>query len=395
NIPMTIHSRCQRFDFKRVPVKKIHDRLADIAEKEGIKAEDDALYMIAREADGSMRDGQSLLEQVISFSGASIGREEVLDALGLMDRTVVFGLCEAVLKKDAKACLNIVEKMHVFGYDFKKVINELLEQVRDLAVIKVTNGASFHDLPESEMNILRGLAGLAGLERLQLQFSVLSKGYEELIRSSTPRYSLEMTLLKALHMDDVTPMSEIISKIEALKGGSARPAPPQVKKTFSVEKSAGYPPEGRVEVKDKAPRAEQSKVEVPESLVKPSAAEPDVIKADVKTGQGDGIPGFLDYLKERDRLAFDRLESQTLTLEGGTLIVDADSSGFGFLSIRKDILSEAATDFFKKKITVAVNKREDSKLAPKSVAKTTFGKDPVITDAVTILGAKLIDERIR
>src|SRR3990170_281051 len=241
-IPMTIHSRCQRFDFKRVPVRKIHDRLADIAEKEDIKASDDALYLIAREADGSMRDGQSLLEQVISFSGASIGREEVLDALGLMDRTVIFNLCEAVLKKDAIACLNIVEKMHVFGYDFKKVIIELLEQVRDLAVIKVTHGASFPDLPESEMNILRALAGLAGLERLQLQFSVLSKGYEELIRSTTPRYSLEMTLLKALHMDDVTPMSEIISKIDVLKGCSARPAPMDigagtpaslVKKTFA------------------------------------------------------------------------------------------------------------------------------------------------------------------
>ena len=117
-----------------------------------------------------MRDGQSLLEQVISFSGASIGREEVLDALGLMDRTVVFNLCEAVLKKDAIACLNIVEKMHVFGYDFKKVISELLEQVRDLAVIKVTHGVSFPDLPESEMNILRIRPGLPGLRGCNSSF---------------------------------------------------------------------------------------------------------------------------------------------------------------------------------------------------------------------------------
>ena len=404
-IPMTIHSRCQRFDFKRVPVKKIHDRLIDIAKKEGIKASDDALYLMAREAEGSMRDGQSLLEQVISFSGASIGREEVLDALGLMDRTVIFNLCEALLKKDAKACLNIVEKMHVFGYDFKKVITELLEQVRDLAVIKVTNGASFPDLPESEMNILRDMAGLAGLERLQLQFSVLSKGYEELVRSTTPRYSLEMTLLKALHTDDVTPMSEIISKIDALKGGSATPAP-LVKKTFAIEKPA-------TEVKENAPAVDCAPVNS-RPLVKPDAVSPDAPDVAVKTGQAvsplptplrgtptgsggiaDVIPDFLDYLKERDRLTFNRLESQTVRLEGGTLIVEAGADGFGFLQVKKDILSEAAEDFFKKKMIVVVNKREDSKPTKKTVALPSSGKDPVVMDAVTTLGAKLIDERIR
>lgn len=385
-IPVTIHSRCQRFDFKRVPVKKIHDRLIDIAKKEGIKASDDALYLMAREAEGSMRDGQSLLEQVISFSGASIGREDVLDALGLMDRTVIFNLCEALLKKDAKECLNIVEKMHVFGYDFKKVISELLEQVRDLAVIKVTDGASFPDLPESEMNILRDMAGLAGLERLQLQFSVLSKGYEELIRSTTPRYSLEMTLLKALHMDDVTPMSEIISKLDALKGGSAPPAP-LVKKTFAVEKPA-------TEVKENAPAVDCAPVNS-RPLIKPDAASLDVPGAAVKTGQGDVIPDFLDYLKERDRLTFNRLESQTVRLEGGTLIVEAGADGFGFLQVKKDILSEAAEDFFKRKMIITVNKREDSKPTKNTVALPSSGKDPVVMDAVTTLGAKLIDERIR
>ena len=137
-IPRTILSRCQRFDFKRIPFNIIASHLRSIIAAESIKATDEVLALITREADGSLRDAQSLLDQTIAFSGTDIKIEDVFEALGLMDRTLLFDLAAFMLKKDGHGCLKIVEKVYNFGYDLKSVSLELLELVRDLTVIKVT-----------------------------------------------------------------------------------------------------------------------------------------------------------------------------------------------------------------------------------------------------------------
>ncbi|VAW34906.1 DNA polymerase III subunits gamma and tau, partial [hydrothermal vent metagenome] len=220
-IPLTIHSRCQRFDFRRIPLKQIISHLTAIAAKEGIKATAEAIFMVSRGADGSLRDAQSLLEQVISFSGNKLTEADVMDSLGLMDRSVIFELSGAVLGGDGAAVLNIVEKIHEFGYDFKKVTAELLEHIRDLVVVKVS-GPALLELPESEVERLTALAGLAGLERLETLFGLFTGGYAEVARSTTPRFAFEMMLVRATLLEELRPIGELIEGLERLGSGRGR-----------------------------------------------------------------------------------------------------------------------------------------------------------------------------
>ncbi len=134
-IPGTILSRCQRFDFRRIAFRDLHSHLRKIALEEGVSIEDSALFSIAREADGSLRDAQSMLDQVVSFAGREVRHSHIVEALGLMDRGMLLDLGEAVVEGDGKRCLNIVEKIYEFGYDFKKVLAELIELARNLVIV--------------------------------------------------------------------------------------------------------------------------------------------------------------------------------------------------------------------------------------------------------------------
>ena len=219
-IPATILSRCQRFDFKRIPFRDIQAHLKKIVEKEGIPFEEQALFMLAREADGSLRDSQSLLEQSLAFAGGELKAAHVAEALGLMDRSILFEISEAVAGKDAAACLKIVEKIYGFGYDLKRATSDLLEHLRDLTVLKVTADASLLDLPDSELERLGELCSRVGAERLHMLFSIVSKGYEDVSRSAHPRYALEMTLLKAAHFDERGSKGSLLKRpLEAAEGG--------------------------------------------------------------------------------------------------------------------------------------------------------------------------------
>ncbi|MCR4288545.1 MAG: DNA polymerase III subunit gamma/tau, partial [Deltaproteobacteria bacterium] len=220
-IPQTIRSRCQCFDFRRIPLKEIQKHLVKILEGEGVGFDEEALFAVSREAEGSLRDAQSLLDQVLAYSGGKVKTSDVFDALGLMDRAVLFDLAGAVVEKDGKQALNIVEKIYDFGYDLKKVSASLLELIRDLTVVKVTGNALLLDLPDSEVERAGSIASKAGVLRLQMLFTIISRGYEEILRSAYPRYAFEMALMKAAHFDEIEPVGELIERLERLKKGES------------------------------------------------------------------------------------------------------------------------------------------------------------------------------
>jgi DNA polymerase-3 subunit gamma/tau len=131
-VPHTIHSRCQRYDFRRIPARLIVERLAEIAKADGIAVSERGLYLIAREAEGSMRDAQSLFDQVIAYAGKKINDEDVAGALGLADRALLFDLAAAIIERNPAKALEVVERLHRFGYDLRRFVRELLEHVRNL-----------------------------------------------------------------------------------------------------------------------------------------------------------------------------------------------------------------------------------------------------------------------
>jgi DNA polymerase-3 subunit gamma/tau len=217
-IPLTILSRCQRFDFKRISLTMIFERLREITVAEGVTIDDDALMLICREAEGSMRDAQSLLDQAISYGGKEVKREDVLTLLGIADRKILFDLSAAIFHKDAKGCLTLIDELYKLGYDLGQFCKDFLGHVRNLLVVKLEGGESpvLH-VPEHEVRELMDQAGGVSFEDLHRLFQILLKGEELMARAPFPKVVLEMTVVEMARLESLLPVEEILSRVEHLE----------------------------------------------------------------------------------------------------------------------------------------------------------------------------------
>lgn len=197
-IPNTILSRCQRFDFRRIPSRQIADQLMKICAAEDVQVGHDALWSIARQADGSMRDSQSLLDQVITFSNKEITLEKVIEVLGLTDRQLVIDGTSALIRRDPAMALQLIEKVNRSGVDPKLFAQDLLEEVRNALMVRLCSDdpARVVDLSDSEIQALSKLAQETTEEDLHTLFDMMLKGVSDLLRASDPRLVLEMTMLR-------------------------------------------------------------------------------------------------------------------------------------------------------------------------------------------------------
>lgn len=195
-IPQTILSRCQRFDFRRIPTKKIQEHLQKICLEEQIPAEAEALWLIARHGDGSMRDSQSLLEQVITFSKSELTKVKVTEILGLTDRQLIYDILEAILNRDAASIIQILERYQQMALEPHLLIQDVLESLRHLTVIKVVGSSPILDLPDVELNWLKERCEKLSQEELHYLFDVTLKGTEDVIKAVDSRLVLEMVLLR-------------------------------------------------------------------------------------------------------------------------------------------------------------------------------------------------------
>jgi len=221
-IPLTILSRCQRYDFKRITLPSLLEQLRKIASHEKLEISDPSLHLIARQAQGSMRDAQSLLDQVFSFSGPKVSDQEVLEALGIIDRKVLHETIQALGEGDRLRLLQIVEEVYNFGYDLKEFCGELAQLMRDLLVLKVlSNGfqeaAKLIDLPEEELRDLSRQVDKFSLEELQALFRAFLSAHDEAARSAFPRLVLEMTLTRVSRRKPVLSVEEVLDKLRAME----------------------------------------------------------------------------------------------------------------------------------------------------------------------------------
>ena len=226
-IPDTIISRCQRYDFKRIPERKIVDALLRIVATEDIKVEEAALHHIAREAKGGMRDSLSLLDQVIAFSGTEITEARTREVLGVADRAVLHNLTRAILDGDSQGALETTDQLFEFGLDLQKFAGEFVKHVRDLMVIRtVEHPERLVDLPESEIAALADQVADIHPARIHRLFSALLKGADEITRSAFPKLALEMTLLRLCHQGSTLPLSEVLDGLARLEARLDEPVSP-------------------------------------------------------------------------------------------------------------------------------------------------------------------------
>src|SRR5208282_4293540 len=196
-VPVTILSRCQRYDFKLISAQSIAARLRFVLDHEGLQADDAALKILAREAAGSMRDAMSLLDQVIAWlgPGEKLSAEGVAKVLGVADRVVLHRLAEALITGDAAAALRIVGDLAQQGYDLPHTARDFLAHLRDLVVAKLSSDAGeLLDLADEELADVKALAGRADVDDLTRLHQGFSKAFDEIVKSGQPRAALEMAL---------------------------------------------------------------------------------------------------------------------------------------------------------------------------------------------------------
>jgi DNA polymerase-3 subunit gamma/tau len=215
-VPQTIQSRSQVFELRTIGLRAIVDQLRRIADAEGLQVDDGALMLLARAADGSMRDAQSALDQVIAFAGETITSDDVGTVLGLVRRDLVLDIVEAVGREEASAVFDLAGRAVEAGYDLRLVCRELSRAVRDLMVIAIDPArlADPEIAAEQERERLKALAALFSPEDCMRAFDVLTKAEVEIRGAAQPRYQLEMALVRWIHLRKLVPLGEIIDGLE-------------------------------------------------------------------------------------------------------------------------------------------------------------------------------------
>jgi len=200
-VPATIISRCQRFDFNRIATDTIISRISFILEKEKIKADEDSLQIIARKADGSMRDGLSILDQVISFCGSDINYEQTVSALGIIPNDLYFDYTKALLDKNGTVMIEVLDRFGRYGVPASEVNNGIRNHLKNLLYSKITNGIDLLDMNKENKNLYLAHAAEWDNRDLLRISQTVSDVATYINRSDDPYLILEITALKLLEMD--------------------------------------------------------------------------------------------------------------------------------------------------------------------------------------------------
>ena len=249
-IPATILSRCQRFDFRRVSVAQIQERLLEVAKAEGVQAEPAALAVIARAAEGGMRDALSLLDQAIAFSGNQINVQSVRDSIGLIEGQTILGILNGIFQRKPLEALALVEQAYHRGHDLRVLTRSLIEFLHGAILAKVgANGSAALELSEEEWKELVAVAKMRPLEEIEVIFQVFHLGLDWIARSPQPKIVLDVLVVKCA-------TAEALVEV----GGNAK-APPAPRSTTQT------PPSITASAKPVAPPAETKSTTSPDATL--------------------------------------------------------------------------------------------------------------------------------
>jgi len=288
-IPVTILSRTQRFDFRKITAAKVVERLRQIVDAEGLQISDQSLSLIARRGEGSMRDSLSALDQVIAFCGEQVADEDVQGLLGMVDRRLLLDTVEAIVGRDSHRALESVRRIDTLGYAYRQFCQELVEQFRALVVLCVVpEPGELLDLPPDQLGELKKLVEPLQLADLERVLTVLVKLEAELANSFYPRLALEMTLVRLTQLPPARDVSALVRKLDELEkrlaatpGELSAPAPRREQVAVparTAAPSAPSPPEP-------PPFPEEEK---PKKSEAPSAAAPIAV---------DSWPGLVERVR--------------------------------------------------------------------------------------------------
>jgi len=237
-LPATILSRVQRHNFQLVPLGKIVTRLREIAQSEGVAISDGALALVGRQAQGSMRDALSLLDQLFAAHppGTELSEDEAARTLGALDRGIVAGIVQAVLGRDAGAAMQGIVRAYDSGADFKRLSDELAAQARNLVLASLPEVRQ--ELPDHELRELAETARSHDPAQLARVFELLQDAEEDVAQAANPRHALEVALLRAVHLAPAGSIPELVEKVDRALGKLGSPPPAAARLQREVAASA-------------------------------------------------------------------------------------------------------------------------------------------------------------
>jgi DNA polymerase-3 subunit gamma/tau len=385
-VPVTITSRCQLFEFRRIAVNAIVEHLRHITQEEGIEISDVSLRLLAKEAEGSMRDAQSLLEQMIAFSGKNIDDKDLLEVLGVIDRQALLDTAAAILNGDGVRCLEIVEQLYLHGHDLRRFCQELATHFRNLLVVKVSDEPEkLVDLTEAELTELKEQAANVSGATLQQFFHFLLKGEEEIRRSSNSKLVLEMSLLRLVQLPQVMDIDTVISQVHELEqrisagGPSAAVIYPSEEDPGEQEVSSDYSPT------EEAEPAESTTI-----------AEPVVARWD-------------DFVKrvrqEKPALAASLERVSVREPQPDCIELDFNGHEFDYEMVKEresfGLLSRLAREIFGERVNVTltvgseeIRREQRLKTDRQRVQQQKALKHPLVTEALEIFGGEIVEVRV-
>jgi DNA polymerase-3 subunit gamma/tau len=399
-LPATVHSRCQRYDFKRVPLRLVVEQLQKLSAAEGVKISERALYLIAREGEGSVRDALSLLDQVIAFNAEQLSDDDVVAALGIADRRLLFAVADAIVRREPAAALERIAEIHRFGYDLRRFSRDLLEHLRNLAVYKVMPQVTelIADLPEEERSEIARQAGAIGADDIERAFRIMLAADDEVAHSAYPKIVLEMTVIKLCTLAPLLPVEQVLDRIEEIDArlrGDARVAKPAAARTAPLR------------VADLAATASRP---APPVAV-PAGEDPEPAPAVVRDSAPPGADWsqFIEFVrKEKVTLVHYIEHSQVARMNAGMLEIAAPEGYYYDYLAHRDhlkLVEELAGRFFGTPLRVTVTARRATAAAPppsdtadkptRAQQTATVMAHPLVKAAVDILGGELHEVKTR
>jgi len=235
-VPLTIVSRCQRFDFRRIELKEIKSVLKKIADAEGIKIDDESLTIIAKKADGALRDAESIFDQVVSFSGNEISADIIKKMMNLIDEEIYFKISDALLGKDYSAAFDITEEIYSKGWNYIDFINGLVEHFRNILSVVIKKNNSLIEASESTKEKYLEYKTEFGEGDLLRILNFLNKVQYEIKQTQNVKLKVEISLFHLIGLEKSSTITQIL---EELKKKDNRISSQSVNQTKATEKPSG------------------------------------------------------------------------------------------------------------------------------------------------------------
>jgi DNA polymerase-3 subunit gamma/tau len=361
-IPYTIMSRCQRFDFRRISEAEIIQQMKRICTEEKIVFDERVFGYIVREADGSMRDAESILDQVIAYSGDHISERDITDVIGVVERQLVYKILEAVVAQDAKGGLAAIEQTLEQGYDAYQVYKALVSFLRDMLMIRVWEGKPpFLFIDDAEYKQLVDLAKPIEYYEIQNMLNYALQA-EDLVRGAFPKISLEILFINLYNLSR-------LREVEHVLGGIPHAASPREEDRSNApapDAKLDAGPETQIQAKPEARPADRLEAGPEPKKIDAFTQEESAPHANQPLERNPKAQEFLEYLKTESPFISSVLQALEIQVEDGKLVILLDKK-YSFIRKDNNIIAELkkqAAQFFGKEVELqfsdANGPKEDS-----------------------------------